>query len=137
MTAGLLDEIAFALDSQSLISVANWSNLSRKLHVPFKVLWQFHHQSSRLWRPDVITYKLFEYLSDTFPQMTLKPLKEALEVMKRLDVLKILQDQNLRGKLNGQRLTGTFFIYFKYESLRHYKVFQIFNLKNMSNHEKI
>lgn len=45
------------------------------------------------------TNNMFEYLAATRPQMTLKTVKDALALMYRNDVLRILYDQNLEGKL--------------------------------------
>ena len=91
--AGLLDEIALALDARSLV-LANWSRLALQLGVPRKELKEFERRSMQ--SP---TNNMFEYLAATRPQMTLKTVKDALALMYRNDVLRILYDQNLEGKL--------------------------------------
>jgi len=92
----LLDDIALALDEQSKV-LANWSNLALKLGVPRQMLKQFERRSTQ--SP---IYRLFEYLKVTHPQMRLKTLMDALESMNRNDLLKILRDRKLEGKLNEQ-----------------------------------
>ncbi|XP_066021739.1 uncharacterized protein [Pocillopora verrucosa] len=87
-TAGLLDEIALALDVTSLV-LSSWSNLAIKLGVPRKTCWEFERRST-----DDPTHNLLRYLVTTCPEIKLKSLKDALDSMKRKDVLKILQEQN-------------------------------------------
>ena len=93
----LLDDIALALDEQSKV-LANWRSLKLKLGVPPQMLKQFERRSTQ--SP---TYRLFEYLKVTHPQMTLKILKDALELMNRNDLLKILRDRKLEGKRSEER----------------------------------
>ena len=94
--ADLLDKIALALDTQSLV-FANWIRLAQQVGVPRKLFKQFGRRSTQ--SP---TFQLFQYLAATCPQMVLKPLKEALEAMKRIDLLKLLQDQDLDGKFKDR-----------------------------------
>jgi len=100
----LLDDIALALDERSMV-LGNWSNLALRLGVPRKTLKQFERRSTQ--SP---TYRLFEYLEVTHPQMTLKILKDVLELMNRKDLLNILRDQKLEGKLIGQWASNFYFI---------------------------
>lgn len=48
------------------------------------------------------TINLFEYLSVTYPKMAVKSLKYALKVMKRGDVLEVIQDQKLEGEVDSE-----------------------------------
>ena len=91
---GVLDEIALALDVNSKV-LANWGKLALALKVPRKIFKQFERRSVQ--SP---TNQLFEYLASTCPQMTLKPLKEALKRMTRNDLLKLLL--NLEGTFTDQ-----------------------------------
>jgi len=100
----LLDDIALALDEQSKVW-ANWSSLALKLGVPRQTLKQFERRSTQ--SP---TYRLFEYLKATHPQMTLKTLKDALESMGRKDLLRLLRDQTLPGKFTGHWKSNFYFI---------------------------
>ena len=93
--AGLLDEMALALDSQSLV-LADWKFLGAKLGVPRKILKQFERSSVQ--SP---TNRLFEYLAVTRPQITLKTLMEVLLLMNRNDLIQFIGDENLGGKFNG------------------------------------
>lgn len=86
---GLLNDLALALDVQSKC-LANWRKLAQKLGVEQQVLKQLERRST-----ESPANKLFEYLRATSPQMKLKTLKEALGMMKRNDVLRILQERNL------------------------------------------
>ena len=90
-TAGLLDEIALALDVTSLV-LSSWSNLAIKLGVPRKTCWEFERRST-----DDPTYNLLQYLVTTCPEIKLKSLKDALCSIERKDVLNILQEQNQGG----------------------------------------
>ena len=90
-SADLLDEIALALDVTSLV-LSSWSNLAIKLGVPRKTCWEFERRST-----DDPTHNLLRYLVTTCPEIKLKSLKDALDSMKRKDVLKILQEQNQGG----------------------------------------
>lgn len=90
LRAGLLDEIALALDSTSPV-LANWHNLALKLGVPRKTCWELGRRSTQ--NP---TNQLFQYFAASRPQMTLKILKDALLFIARNDLLKILQ--NLGGE---------------------------------------
>ena len=94
---GTLDELACTLDS---VNRAGWSNLGRKLGIPMKRFYALTHYSPFVDRKT--TNNLFEYLSVTYPQMAVKSLKKALEVMKRSDVLKIIQDQKLEGEVDSE-----------------------------------
>ena len=89
LRAGLLDEIALALDSTSRVS-ANWLKLATKLGVSRKTCLELGRRSTQ--NP---TNQLFQYLAASRPQMTIKVLKEALRFTERNDLLKILQ--NLQG----------------------------------------
>ena len=90
-TAGLLDDIALALDVTSLV-LSSWSNLAIKLGVPRKTCWEFERRST-----DDPTYNLLQYLVTTCPEIKLKSLKDALCSIERKDVLNILQEQNQGG----------------------------------------
>ena len=96
--AGLLDDIALALDTKSKI-LKNWSGLAERLGVPRKYYRQFDRQSTI--DP---TCQLFQYLAVTRPQMTLKTLREALVKMTRNDLITIFRDRNLGGKFITLRL---------------------------------
>jgi len=93
---GLLDDLALALDERSKV-LGNWSGLAIELGVPRKTFKQFERRSTQ--SP---TGQLFEYLEGTHPQMTLKSLKDALELMNKNNLLKILRDRKLAGKFYGQ-----------------------------------
>lgn len=67
--------------------------MAQKLGVEQQVLKQLERRST-----ESPANKLFEYLRATSPQMKLKTLKEALGMMKRNDVLRILQERNLDGR---------------------------------------
>ena len=84
--AGLLDEIALALDSTSQV-LANWHHLAMKLGVPRKTCLELGRRSTQ--NP---TGQLFQYFAASRPQMTLKSLKDALCFIERNDLVKILQD---------------------------------------------
>lgn len=88
--AGLLDEIALALDSTSQLS-ANWYHLAMTLGVPRKTCLELERRSTQ--NP---TNRLFQYFAASRPQMTVKVLKEALRSTERKDLLKTLQ--NLSGE---------------------------------------
>ena len=90
-SASLLDEIALALDATSPV-LANWYRLAIKLGVPREDCWNFERRSTQ--SP---TNELFQYLEATRPQMTLKKLKEALNQLKRMDLLYYLDNQSLEG----------------------------------------
>lgn len=105
---GTLDELAYVLDSDGELDgcatlemgIAGWSNLGVKLGVPMKRFYRMGHYSPFVDRKSTIN--LFEYLSVTYPQMAVKSLKKALEVMKRSDVLEIIQDQKLEGEVDSE-----------------------------------
>ena len=101
----LLDDIALALDEQSKC-LANWSKLAQKLGVQREMLKQFERRSTQ--SP---TSNLFEHLRATSPQMNLKTLKNALEMMKRNDVLRILQDGKLDGSFNKKKRSAACLYY--------------------------
>ena len=90
-TAGLLDEIASALDVTSLV-LSGWSDLAVTLGVSRKTCWEFERRST-----DDPTYNLLQYLVTTCPEIKLKRLKDALCSIERKDVLNILQEQNQGG----------------------------------------
>ena len=90
LRAGLLDEIALALDSTSRVS-ANWQKLATELGVRRETCLELGRRSTQ--NP---TNQLFQYLDASCPQMTLKVLKEALRFIERNDLLKNLL--NLEGK---------------------------------------
>ena len=90
-TAGLLDEIALALDVTSPV-LSSWSDLAVTLGVPRKTCWEFERRST-----DDPTYNLLQYLVTTCPEIKLKSLKDALCSIERKDVLNILQEQNQGG----------------------------------------
>lgn len=94
---GVLDELAHALDGDSLV-LGNWINLALKLGIPVKFPDSVRERSSSIRKSSI---NLFEYLSITYPKMAIKSVKEALEVMKRDDVLEIIQDQYLQGELDS------------------------------------
>lgn len=98
---GLLDDLALALDVQSKC-LANWRKLAQKLGVEQQVLKQLERRST-----ESPANKLFEYLRATSPQMKLKTLKESLGMMKRNDVLRILQERNLDGRFFNKQSTGS------------------------------
>jgi len=93
----LLDDIALALDEQSIV-LANWSSLALTLGVPRQMLKQFERRSTQS-----LVYRLFVCLEVTHPQMKLKTLMDSLESMNRKDLVKILRNRKLAGKLSGQR----------------------------------
>ena len=97
--AGLLDEIALALDGTSPV-LANWYNLAIKLGVPREACWEFERCSTQ--NP---TNQLFQHLETTRPLMTLKELKEALKSTERKDLLETLENQNMEGMFNAQKST--------------------------------
>ena len=103
---GVLDELAYALDGDSLV-LGNWINLAQKLRIPIKIPDSVRERFSSIRKSSI---NLFEYLSVTYPKMALKSVKETLEVMKRDDVLEIIQDQYLQGEL---------------DSLKTYKIFNL------------
>lgn len=98
---GTLDELACALDGENNpLDGTDWIILGMKLGVPMKRFYRMFHYSPFPDRKSTIN--LFEYLSVTYPQMAVKSLKNALEVMKRRDVLKIIQDQKLEGEVDNE-----------------------------------
>ena len=119
---GTLDELAYVLDSDSEldtdselysgsdgeldlyerlgVGIVGWSTLGVKLGVSSGNLHLMARDSPFPDRKSTIN--LFEYLSVTYPQMTVKSLKKALEEMKRSDVLEIIQDQNLEGEVDSE-----------------------------------
>ena len=88
LRAGLLDEIALALDSTSRVS-ANWQELAIKLDVPRETYLELGRRSTQ--NP---TNQLFQYFAASRPLMTLKILKEALHIIARKDLFNILQNLN-------------------------------------------
>lgn len=92
-TVSLLDEIALALDGTSLV-LSNWYTLAIKLGVPRKTCWEFERRSTE--NP---TGRLFQYLAITCPQTTLLSLREALDSMKRNDLIKFLHDEKLGDEM--------------------------------------
>ena len=94
-TVSLLDEIAFALDRTSLV-LSNWYTLALKLSVSRKTCWTFERRSTE--NP---TGRLFQYLATTCPQKTLLSLKEALDSIKRKDLVNFLHEEKLRGKVSN------------------------------------
>ncbi|XP_022789031.1 uncharacterized protein LOC111328791 isoform X2 [Stylophora pistillata] len=92
-TAGLLDEIALALDVTSL-ALSSWSSLAIKLRVPRKTCWGFERRST-----DNPTHNLLQYLVTTCPEMKLRSLKDALDSIQRKDLLKILEEHNQRDEV--------------------------------------
>ena len=98
---GTLDELACALDGENNpLDATGWIILGMKLGVPMKRFYRMFHYSPFPDRKSTIN--LFEYLSVTYPQMAVKSLKNALEVMKRRDVLEIIQDQKLEGEVDNE-----------------------------------
>ena len=104
---GTLDELAYVLDSDGEVDgfipemgKAEWCNLAVKLGLSLKFLYLMARDSPFPDRKSTIN--LFEYLSVTYPQMAVKSLKKALEVMKRSDVLEIIQDQKLEGEVDSE-----------------------------------
>ena len=91
--AGLLDEISLALDGTSMV-LANWLTLAIKLRVPRKTCWEFERRST-----ESPTSRIFQYLAATCPEMTLTRLKEALVLVERKDLMKILEEESLGGNL--------------------------------------
>lgn len=85
---GLLDEIALALDSTSRVT-ANWQKLATKLGVPREAYLELGRRSTQ--NP---TYQLFQYLTTSRPQMTVKILKDALHFIARNDLFNTLQNLN-------------------------------------------
>ena len=83
--AGLLDEIALALDSTLQLS-ENWYHLAMALDVSRKTCLELQRRSTQ--NP---TNRLFQYFAASRPQMTVKVLKKALRSTERTDLLKILQ----------------------------------------------
>lgn len=100
---GTLDELACTLDgenSNNPLLETGWINLGIELGVSMK---RFYGMAQYSPFPDrKSTINLFEYLSVTYPQMAVKSLKKALEVMKRSDVLEIIQDQKLEGEVDSE-----------------------------------
>ena len=80
-TVSLLDEIALALDRTSLV-LSNWYTLALKLGVSRKTCWTFKRRSTE--NP---TGRLFQHLATTCPQKKLLSLKEALDSIKRNDLV--------------------------------------------------
>lgn len=98
---GTLDELACALDRENYpLGGASWSSLATVLGVSMKRFYGMANYSPFVDRKSTIN--LFEYLSVTYPQMAVKSLKKALEVMKRSDVLEIIQDQKLEGEVDSE-----------------------------------
>lgn len=100
---GTLDELACALDSENSdnpLYGADWINLGIELGVSMRRFYRMAHYSPFPDRKSTIN--LFEYLSVTYPQMAVKSLKKALEVMERSDVLEIIQDQKLEGEVDSE-----------------------------------
>lgn len=98
---GTLDELACALDGENNpLHGAGWITLGIQLGVSMK---RFYRMAKYSPFPDrKSTINVFELLSVKYPQMAVKSLKEALEVMKRSDVLEIIQDQNLEGEVDSE-----------------------------------
>ena len=96
--ACLLDEMALALDSRSMV-LANWYTLAIILGVPRKDCWKFERRSTK--SP---TNQLFQYLEASRPQMRLGKLKEVLDLMKRNDLLEVLRNQSLEGDVHYPEL---------------------------------
>ena len=94
-TAGLLDEIALALDGTSL-ALSNWYTLALKLGVPRKTCRKFGRRST-----ENLTGRLFKYLATTCPQKTLLSLKEALKIIERRDLVKYLNEEKLKGRVSA------------------------------------
>lgn len=93
--AGLLDEIALALDGTSP-GLGNWYNLATTLGVPRKACWELERHSMQ--NP---TNQLFQHLEATRPDMTIQILRKALLSMERNDLLKILE--SLGGRFDVQK----------------------------------
>ncbi|PFX26581.1 Kinesin light chain [Stylophora pistillata] len=87
--AGLLDEIALALDGSSLI-LSNWKTLAVSLGVSREACRELERQSM-----ESPTGKLFQYLATSVPEMKLSSLKEALRSVERKDLINFLQEQNI------------------------------------------
>ncbi|XP_022802850.1 uncharacterized protein LOC111340292 isoform X2 [Stylophora pistillata] len=87
--AGLLDELALALDKKSLV-LSNWFTLALKLGVPRKTCWTFERQSNE--NP---TGRLFQYLATSRPQLTLKSLTEALDSIERRDLMNFFKKEKV------------------------------------------
>ena len=100
---GTLDELACALDGENNPGHgAGWVNLGKKL-LELLSLKRFYAMAHYSPFPDrKSTINLFEYLSVTYPQMAVKSLRKALEVIKRSDVLEIIQDQKLEGEVDSE-----------------------------------
>ena len=97
---GTLDELACALDRENNpLDEADWINLGMELGVPMKRFYRMAHYSPFPDRKSTIN--LFEYLSVTYPQLAVKSLKRALQLMDRSDVLEIIQDQKLEGEVDS------------------------------------
>ena len=90
--AGLLDEIALALDGTSMV-LGNWYHLAMKLGVPREDCWKLETRSIQN-----ATNQLFQYLEATRPQMSLTQLKEALRLIGRNDLLEIIKKLNMEGE---------------------------------------
>lgn len=92
--AGILDELALALDGRSLV-LSNWYTLAIKLGVQRITCWTFERRSTE--NP---TGKLFQYLATSCPQLTLNSLKEALDSIDRRDLMNFLKNKNLGGNIS-------------------------------------
>ena len=94
LRAGLLDAIALALDAKSMV-LSNWYTLAVRLGVPRKTCWEFERRSTE--NP---TGRLFQYLATNCPHVTLLSLGKALDSIQRKDLIKLLREENLRGKIS-------------------------------------
>ena len=80
----LIEKLALCLD-RTMEQIPNWKHLSRELNVNAAVI------SSLLEYSDFSpTIRLFEYLEATHPELTIQQLKQALSVIERNDVLRLL-----------------------------------------------
>ena len=94
-TAGLLYEIALALDGTSLV-LSNWYTLALKLGVSRRACRVFE----RLLRENP-TGRMFQYLAFTCPHRTLLSLKKALKSIERRDLVKYLNKEKLKGRVSA------------------------------------
>ena len=92
--AGILDELALALDGRSLV-LSNWYTLAIKLGVQRITCWTLERRSAE--NP---TGRLFQYLATSCPKLTLRSLKEALDSIERRDLMDVLKNKNLEGKVS-------------------------------------
>ena len=94
-TAGLLHEIALDLDGSSQ-TLSKWYALALKLGVPRYTCWTFERRLT-----EDPTSMMFRYLAVACPQKTLSSLMEALESIKRKDLMVYFNWNILEGRVSA------------------------------------